>query len=41
MDQRYFGLKAHIGADATEGPAHSVAASGASVSDSHMLPGLL
>jgi IS5 family transposase len=40
-NQWYFGLKTHIGVDATEGHVHSVATSAASVSDCHMLPELL
>jgi len=37
-NQRYFGLKAHIGVDAKEGHVHSVATSAANVADMHMLP---
>jgi IS5 family transposase len=40
-NQRYFGLKAHIGVDSKQGVVHSVCTSAASVSDAHMLPGLL
>src|ERR1700730_11396691 len=39
--QWYFGAKAHIGVDASEGHVHSVCTSAASVSDGHMLPDLL
>jgi IS5 family transposase len=40
-NQWYFGLKAHIGVDASEGHVHSVCTSAACVSDVHMLPDLL
>ena len=40
-NQRHFGLKAHIGVDASEGHVHSVATTAAHVSDVHMLPDLL
>ena len=40
-NQWYFGLKAHIGVDAKEGHAHSVATTAANVADMHMLPDLL
>ncbi len=40
-NQWYFGLKAHIGVDASEGHVHSVATTAAHVSDVHMLPELL
>jgi IS5 family transposase len=40
-NQWHFGLKAHIGVDASEGHVHSVATTAAHVSDVHMLPELL
>jgi len=40
-NQWHFGLKAHIGVDASEDHMHSVASSAAHVSDAHMLPNLL
>jgi len=40
-NRRHFGLKAHIGVDAKEGHAHSVATSAANVADMHRLPDLL
>jgi IS5 family transposase len=40
-NQWYFGMKAHIGADAKSGIVHSVCTTAASVSDVHMLPDLL
>jgi IS5 family transposase len=39
-NQWYFGLKAHIGVDASEGHVHSVATTAAHVSDVHVLPEL-
>jgi len=40
-NQRFFGLKTHIGVDSEEGHVHSVATTAASVADKHMLPDLL
>jgi IS5 family transposase len=40
-NQRYLGMKAHIGVDSKEGIVHSVCSTAASVSDVHMLPELL
>jgi IS5 family transposase len=40
-NQRYFGLKAHIGMDSKQNVVHSVCTSAASVADCHMLPHLL
>jgi IS5 family transposase len=39
--QWYFGLKAHIGVDSKTNVVHSICTSAASVSDCHLLAGLL